>query len=142
MATINGIPVNFGFTGTDGIQITGLTANLLLQSADESAEADKDEVRAGQGDIVNRSWYDQHKKASLECVITAAGIAAAVTATTLASLLPGTIIIISACASMPDLVATTWEVQSGAAIKGSNTNAKRVTIPLEIRAGITAAAAT
>jgi len=110
-----------------------------LQSADEAVEADKEEIRSGVGDVVSRNWYDQHTKCSLEAVISSTGIAAALAATVLAGLTPGTIISITACASMPDLVATTWEVQSGSAIKGTNVNAKRLTIPVEKRAGITAA---
>jgi len=139
MATINGTAVNFGYTGSNGIAITGLSG-LLLQSADHSVDADKDEVRSNVGDIVNRSWYDQHAKATLEFAITGTGLANAITNTSLAGLTPGTIIVISACASDPDLVATTWEVQSGASIKGSNTSHKRLSVPLEKRAGITAVA--
>ena len=138
MAQSNGTAVNFGFTGTNGITITGVSGTLL-QSADYAAEADKDEVRNNVGDIVNRNWYDQHIKATLEWVITGTGLANAITNTALAGIVPGTIIVITACASVPELIATNWEVQSGPAIKGSNTNAKRLTIPLEKRAGITAA---
>ena len=139
MATINGTAVNFGFTGTNGIVITGLSGTML-QSADYSAEADKDEVRSGVGDIVSREWYDQHIKATLEWVITGTGLANALVNTAIAGILPGTIIVITTCASMPDLVATNWEVMSGGSIKGTNTNAKRMSVPLEKRAGITAAA--
>jgi hypothetical protein len=135
----NGTPVNFGFTGTNGIVITGISGTLL-QSADVSAHADKDEVRNSLGDIVTRSWYDPHSKATLEWAITGTGIANAIVNTALAGLTPGTIIVISACPSMPDLVGTNWEVMDGAAIKGSNTSHKRYTVPLEKRAGITAAA--
>ena len=138
MPTINGTAVNFGFTGTNGIVITGISGTLL-QSADYSAEADKDEVRSGQGDIVNRSWYDQHIKATLEWVITGTGLAAAITNTAVAAMLPGAILVITACASEPDLIATNWEVIRSS-IKGSNTNSKRVTLEIEKRAGITAVA--
>jgi hypothetical protein len=139
MATINGTAVNFGFTGTGGIAITGLSG-ILLQSAEDSMEADKEDVRSAAGDIVNRNWYDQHAKSQLEWVVTGTGLANAITNTTLAGLVPGTIVVISACASMPDLVGTTWEVMSGAREHGSNTTSKRITVPLEKRAGITAAA--
>lgn len=138
MPVQNGTAVNFAFTGTNGITITGISGTLL-QSSDTSAEADKEEVRNNVGDIVNRDWYDQHYKAALEWVITGTGIANAIVNTSLAALTPGTIIVITACASMPDLVATNWEVMAGASIKGSNTNAKRFSVPLEKRAGITAA---
>jgi hypothetical protein len=134
----NGTPVNFGFTGTNGITITGLSGTLL-QSADLSTEADVEEVRAGQGDKVSRNWYDQHLKATLEWVITGTGIANAIVNTAIAGVAPGTLIVISACLSVPDLVGTNWEVMSGASIKGGNTNNKRVSVSLEKRAGITAA---
>jgi hypothetical protein len=139
MPTANGTAVNFGFTGANGLACSAI--NGILQSSDHSVEADKDEVRSPLGDIVNRNWYDQHSKATLEFVIQGAtnSIAAAIAATTLANLTPGTIINITACASDPDLVGSTWEVQSGAAIKKGNTNAARLTVPLEKRAGITAA---
>lgn len=137
MATSNGTAVNFGFTGTNGITITGISGTLF-QNLDYSGEADKDEVRSGVGDIVNRNWYDQRLKATLEWVITGTGLGNAITNTAVAGLLPGTILAISAAASAPDLVATSWEVQR-VSIKGSNTNAKRITIELEKRAGITAA---
>ena len=135
----NGTAVNFGFIGANGLTCSAI--NGILQTADHSNEADKDEVRTALGDIVSRNWYDLHNKATLEFVITGAtnSIAAALAATTLASLTPGTIISITACASDPDLVATNWEVMSGAAIKKGNTNSARLTIPLEKRAGITAA---
>lgn len=139
MGPINGVPVNFGFQGTSGITITGLSGTLL-QNVDLSAEADKEEVRSGQGDIVNRNWYDQHLKATLEWVITGTNLATTLTNTAIAGITPGVILVITACTSVPDLVATTWEVMGGASIKGSNTTSKRITLPLEKRAGITGAA--
>src|ERR1044071_2962791 len=135
----NGTPGNFGFTGTNGITITGISGTLL-QSADIASHADKDEVRNALGDIVTRSWYDPHTKANLEWTITGTGIANAIVNTALAGLTPGTILVITACASMPDLVGTNWEVMDGAKITGSNTTHKKYTVPLEKRAGITAAA--
>ncbi len=139
MATINGTAVNFGFTGTNGIAITGISGTLL-QSAEHSKMADKEETRSGIGDIITRGWHDQHDAATLEWVITGTGLADAITNTSLTGLVPGTIIVITACASMPSLVATTWEVQSGAKIVGSNVNSKRISVPIEKRAGITAVA--
>jgi len=136
MGPSNGTPVNFGFTGTNGIAIASVSGTLL-QSADVSAEADKEEVRNAVGDIVNRNWHDQHTKASLEWAITGTSIALAVAATVLAGLTPGVIINITACASMTDLVGSNWEVMNGAAIKGSNVTSKRFTVPLERRPGIT-----
>ncbi len=125
MAT-NGTPVNFGFTGTNGIAITGISGTLL-QSADNSNVADKEETRDGLGNIVTRAWYDQHNAATLEWVVTdATNIAGAITNSAISGLIPGTIIVITACASIPSLVATNWEVQSGTKISGSNTTSKKI----------------
>ena len=138
----NGIAVNFGFVSTSsdyGITQTTLTG-WLLQNADYETGADKEEVRAPQGDQVSHNWYDLHTKGSLRLVIASAtGRATARTSTTLAAFTPGTIISITACASHPDLVATNWECQAGAKIVGDITKSAEITIPLEKRAGITAA---
>jgi hypothetical protein len=143
MATQNGTPVNFGFTttaGDKGITSSGFVlTGHLLQSADYETGADKEEVRVLQGDIVSRNWYDIHTKANLRVVIAAASKAAAITATTLANLQPGAFINITACASHPDLVGTNWEVQPGVKSSGDVTKSAEITIPLEKRAGITAA---
>lgn len=145
MSSANGVAVNFGFTqsgnGTEGI-VMGLTG-YILQSAEYSAEADKDEVRSIAGDVVSRNWYDQHRKGTLEMVITGAtnSVAAALANTTLANFTPGSIITITECLSLPELVTLNngkWEVQNGASIKGSNTNSKRLSIPIETRPGIQA----
>ncbi len=138
MATINGTAVNFGFTGTDGITISGISGTLL-QTADNANMADKEETRNGVGDIVTRGWYDQHQAAQLEWVVSGSGIAAAITNSAISGLTPGTMISITTCLSMPSLVAT-WEVQSGAKVSGSNTTSKKISISIEKRAGITGAA--
>lgn len=138
----NGIAVNFGFASTSsdyGITQTVLSG-WLLQSADYETGADNEDVRALQGDKVSRNWYDLHTKGSLRLVIaSASGKASAKTATTLAAFQPGTIISITACASHPDLVQSNWECQPGAKIAGDITKSAEITIPLERRAGITAA---
>jgi hypothetical protein len=135
----NGTPVVFGYTTTtDGITISGINGTLL-QSAEQSAEADHEDIRNGVGDIVARNWYDQHRKASLEWVVKGTGLANAIVNRTLTGLTPGTIINITACASQPDLVGTNWEVQS-AKDAGSNTSSAKISVQLEKRAGITAAA--
>jgi hypothetical protein len=139
MPIVNGIAVNFAYTGTNGITITGISGTLL-QSADVSAEAEKEDVRDNSGDLAARSWYDQHLKATLEWIVKGTGLGNALTLTTLTGITPGVILVITACASVPDLVGTNWEVQSGAAIKSSNTTAKRISVPVEKRAGITAVA--
>jgi hypothetical protein len=139
MATINGNPVNFGFTGTNGIAITGLSGTML-QTAEHTKQADLEVARNGVGDEVTHGWYNIHDEATLEWIVTdTTNIAGAITNTALQT--PGTILVITACASMPSLVATTWEVQSGCKISGSNVTAKRISLPLKKYAGITGAAA-
>jgi hypothetical protein len=138
MPTINGVPVNFGFTGTGGIAITGISG-ILLQSGDLTKGADVESARNGVGDITARGWYDIHDEATLEWVVTGTtNLSDSVTNTTLAGLGPGTIIVISACASIPGLVATNWEVQGGAKISGSNTNFKKISVTIHKRTLITA----
>jgi hypothetical protein len=139
MGPQNGTAVNFAYTGTNGITITGISGTLL-QSAEYSVEAEKEDVRSAAGDIVNRNWYDHHSKCNIEWVVSGTGLANAVTNSTLAALTPGVILVITACASDPDVVGTNWEVQSGASLKGSNTSSKRISVPVERRSGITGAA--
>jgi len=139
MAIINGIPVNFGFQGTGGITITGISG-IILQSADWSKAADVESARDGQGAIVARGWYDIHDEATLEWIISGTNLAASITNTDLATVEPGDIITISACTSMPTLITSVWEVQSGAKITGSNTTFKKLSCTIHRRAGITGAA--
>lgn len=135
---VNGTAVNFGFlTTANGITITGVSGTLL-QSADHMASADVEVVRDGTGAEVVHAWYNDHDEATLEWIITGSGLAAAITNTAL--IRPGAFVVISACASFPGLVATTWEAQSDVKISGTNTNSKRFSIKLKKCAGITAAA--
>ncbi len=142
MSVQNGTPVNFSFVATSsdgGMTSTGYVfTGYLMQGVDYEAGADKEEVRGPGGDIKSRNWYDDHTKASFRAVIAAASKAAAITATTLANARAGAFIVVTACASHPDLVATTWEVQSGTKITGDVTKAAEITVPVEKRAGITA----
>lgn len=143
MSVQNGTPVNFSFVVTSsdgGMTSTGLAfTGHLMQSVDYEAGADKEEVRGPNGDIKSRNWYDDHTKASFRSVIAGASKAAAITATTLANARAGNFIVVTACASHPDLVGTNWEVQSGAKITGDVTKSAELTVPVEKRAGITAA---
>ena len=116
---------------------TGLTG-FLFQNYTSAVDADKEDVRSLQGDIVSRNWYDKHNKATLKFVIASTGIASAITTTTLSAFSPGVILNITACASSPDLVATTWEIQSGAEITGDITKSAEISLSLEKRPGITA----
>lgn len=138
MATNLGTAVVFGYTGTNGIVITGISGTLL-QSAEHSAEADREDIRDGDGDIVAHNFHDQNRKATLEWVVTGTGLANAIVNRTLASLVPGTIIAIATCASDPDLVASTWVIMSARSV-GSNTTSARISVQIEKRAGVTAAA--
>ncbi len=138
MANLTGTAVNFGFTGSNGITITGISGTLL-QTADNANMADKEETRNGVGDIVTRAWYDQHQSVTLEWVVTdPTSVANAVTNSAITGLTPGVIIAITACASVPALVYSYWEVQSGAKVSGSNTTSKKISITIEKRSGITA----
>ncbi len=138
MATINGTPVNFGFQGTDGITVSGVSGTLL-QSVDQAKEADSEMARNGVGDGVTHGWYDARDTVTLEWIVTGSSLAAAITNTSLAAVAPGTIINITACTSVPTLIATNWEVQS-VRQQGSNTNFKKITCVVTKRAGITAVA--
>ncbi len=130
--------MNFGFTGVGGITITGISG-ILLQTAEQTKAADCEVGRNGVGDEVAHGWYNPHDEGSLEWIVSGTGLADAITNTTIVKT-PGTIIVITACANMPDLVATNWEVQSGAKTSGSNTSFKRITLPVKKFPGITAVA--
>jgi hypothetical protein len=138
MATVNGTAVNFGYTGSNGIAITGVSGTLL-QSAEHSKEADVEMARNGVGDGVARGWYDQRDTATLEWIVTGSSLSNAITNTSLSAVAPGTIIVITACASDTDLVATNWEVQSSKVV-GSNTTFKKIVCVVNKRSGITAVA--
>ena len=137
MATINGTAVNFGFQGTNGITITGVNG-WLMQSAEHTKAADLEVVRDGLGEEITHGWYNIHDEATLEVVITGTGLGNSLTNTALKS--PGTILVITACTSVPELVATNWEVQAGCKVSGSNTSAKRLSCPIKKFTNITAAA--
>ena len=141
--TINGIPVNFGFQGTidsdhgQGITITGV-AGTLLQTAEQTKVGECEKVRDGNGNDVLHAWSNIHDEASLEYIVAGSNLAASLTNSVLQA--PGAILVITACTSVPTLVGTTWEVQSGCKISGSNTTAKKVTLPIHKLPNITAVA--
>lgn len=140
MANQFGVGYNFGFTGTDGIVISGTgIGTLTLQNASLSNTADKAEVRDGDGDLANVTFYNLGNKATLEYMPRGTTVALAVAASTIPT--QGTIVTITTCASLTDLVASTWYVDGEPQISGSNTDFKRVTLPLSKHAGITAAVA-
>jgi hypothetical protein len=143
---VNGTPVNFGFlgvkdaNGNQGITITGVTG-VLLQSAEHSKVAECEKARDGNGNQVVHAWSDIHDESSLEWIVSGASLAAATTNTTGSLKDPGSFISITGCTSMPSLVNTTWEVQSGVKVSKSNTGFARVTFPIQLLPGITGAAA-
>ena len=143
--TINGIAVNFGFVGAkdanggQGIAITGVTGTLL-QGADQSKVAECEKVRDGYGNQVVHAWSDIHDEASLEWIVAGASLAAALTNTTASLKDPGSFISITGCTSMPSLVGTSWEVQSGVKVSKSNTGFAKVTFPIQACPGITGVA--
>jgi hypothetical protein len=145
VAVQNGVPCNIGFpTTVGGIQLATPTtlATIFLQSADETAGATNYRAEDSAGNVVISSWMDPHTKATLEILIAGTGIANAIANTTLTGITPGTIISITHCANMPDLVQTNWEVMDSPKISGTNKDAKKLTLSLEQRAGITAVAST
>jgi hypothetical protein len=141
--TLNGTPVNFGFTGAadanqnQGITTAGLTG-AIVQSADQTKVGDLEVARNGVGEEVTHGHYNIHDEATLEYVVTGTNIAASIANTALTS--PGTIISITVCASMPSLVNTHWEVQSGCKITKTNTGFTKISIPMKAFTLITTAA--
>ena len=129
-----GIGVNIGFPG--GIVVTGIS--WYLQDADQSADAENLRIFDEIGNRVVSAWFDDHNKFTLTGVIKGTGQAASQAATTLANLRPGTLLTITSAAAMPDAVGTNLEVMSGASIKGSNKDAKKVSFSVEKSANITA----
>ena len=138
---VNGYPINFAFQGTNGITISGLSGVLELQSAEVTAKAENETVRLANGDKMARGWYDQHQQANLEFIITGSGLSNAIANSTVANYTPGAFIIVTVCTSMPDLAGKHWEVMDGGKIAGSNTTAKKLTLPLEYNPNIQALAA-
>jgi hypothetical protein len=138
---VNGLPINFAFQGTNGITINGLAGKLELQSAEVTAKAENEVVRLANGDKMARGWYDQHQQANLEFIITGSGLADAIAQSTVNNYKPGAFITVTTCTSVPDLVGKAWEVMDGGKIAGSNTTAKKLTLPLEYNPNIQATAA-
>jgi hypothetical protein len=142
---INGVPVVFGFDGpvasdgSQGITITGLTGTLI-QSADQTRVADVERIKDGRGNEVVHAWANLHDEASLEWVIAGSTLTGAISNITAHYKSPGTILAISGCTSMPSLIGTCWEVQSGVKVSGSNVGAKKITFPIHAFPGITATA--
>lgn len=142
VGTINGTAVNIGFAGTAGgltITTPSISTNLILQSAEETQGANNYRVEDEVGNVVTSAWSDPHTKAQLEFIIKSTTLAAVITATTtIAAIKPGDLLVIGACQQQPSLAASTWEVMDSPRVGSSNKDAKKFTVSLEKRAGITA----
>ena len=143
VAKILGTAVNIGFAGTaGGITITSpaLSTNFILQSEDLTQAASNYRVEDEVGNVVVSAWMDPHSKATLEMIIKGTGLADVITQTAVVEgITPGTLITVGACQQQPGLVGTNWEVMDSPKIAGTNKDAKKFTVSLEKRAGITAA---
>ncbi len=136
-----GTPVNFGFVATasdSGVTATGLSGFLLQKSTIKNG-ADVESIRSLQGDTISQNYYDLNYDAQLSFVIAAASKSAAITATSLASFTPGSIISITACASSPDLINTAWIIQPGGEIPQEITKSAEFVLNLKRFPNITAA---
>ena len=140
-ATQTGVFVNFGFTGTDGLTEATLTGKGLLQSADYEPGSDEYQLKNAAGALATRVFPEVFKKATLEWIPgSSTNVAGSITSHSALVALYHTIINISACTSMPELVDSHWLVV-GMKSSGSNTDAKKITLSLEQYAGITTAPA-
>ena len=137
-----GFAVNFGFKQTSsdgGITATPFTAFFLQRSSLKNA-ADKEQVRFLQGDVGSENYYNLYYEGDLTFVISASGIANAITATKLSSAFtPGTIIAVTACGSSPDWVNSYWIVQPGCEIPQELTKSAEIRVPMMRFGNITAA---
>lgn len=142
-ATQIGTAVNFAFATAQGVAFTSPTfSGHFIQSANMGAESDLVATRNGLGDVVNEAYPDQRMTAELRFIIgSSTNQADAMTKTTLATFVPGTLVNIGTAASRPDLVATNWFVtEQGPRIEGDNQSAASIIIPIRKRSGITAVA--
>lgn len=137
--TQNGTPVNFTFQSAAGITITE-QAGILLQSASYKKNANRTLVKDGNGDRTSSLLNDKFNSATLEWVIKGTSLSDALTNTAL--LAPGSFVTITACATLPEIVSASnkWEVLSGNEVKGTNENAKTVTMEIEYAVNIQAVA--
>ncbi len=139
MATVNGTPVNFTF-GSVAIAITNITG-ALFQEIGYKKESERVLVKNQNGDRVTSAHADQRLSTTLKWKVSGVSMAAALTNTTLNA--PGSYVIITACAALPDLVNATdkWEVISGD-VKGTNEDVAEISLEIEKAAGITTFPAT
>lgn len=134
ITTTGGITLAAPGSGTNTYSLFG--GNFLLQSGDVALGATNVRVADEIGNVVNSSWFDQHRKGTLEWIPKGANAAAAAAAVTIGGIVCGDFISISACASMADLVAV-WEIMDVKVAKG-NDSAAKMTFTLEYRSGVQA----
>lgn len=129
---INGTPVNFTF-GTTAIVITNITG-AIYQGFDFKKNSTRGMVKDQSGNRVTSSHSDQFQSLTIKWVVTAATMAAALTNTVLNEM--GSYVVITACATIPELVsASKWEV-IGASLPATNDSVKEITLEVELAAGI------
>jgi hypothetical protein len=134
--------VGFTFAGTvGGARITSpnLDGKLVLQSADHSKGATNERTHDENGAVMVSAWLDPHDKATLEHVIRGDNYADVLAQIAVIEALPlGTLLTIAECASMPGLVATSWEAMD-IKVTGTNTGGpKKCSFTLEYRPQINA----
>lgn len=128
-ATVNGTPVNFSFQSAAGITITGISG-ILLQSASYKKQSNRTLVKNGEGDRTSSVHNDRYNSATLKWNVSGSDLAASLTNTTIQQ--PGNFIVITACATMPDIVHATnkWEIIS-CDVSGTNDSVKEITYEIE-----------
>ncbi len=125
-AVINGTPVNFTFQSVAGITIAGING-VLLQNASYKTPTKRVLVMDGNGNRTTSAHTDPIKTATLKWKVSGTGLANAITNTMLQA--NGNFVQITACDSMPELVAT-FEVIGGE-VTGSNEDVKEISLEIE-----------
>ncbi len=133
---INGVPVNFTF-GSTAIAITNIVG-ALYQGLDFKKNSTRALVKDQSGNRVTSAHSDQFQSLTIKWVVTnvsgTATIANAIVNTVLNEL--GSYVVITACATIPELVsASKWEVV-GASLPATNDAVKEITLEVELAAGI------
>ncbi len=130
-AVINGTPVNFSFMSAAGIVITQ-QAGVLLQNASYKTPTNRKLVMDGNGNRTTSAHTDPIKTATIKWIPSGAGIADAITNTSLQA--PGNFIDITSMDSMPEMVAK-YEVIAGE-VTGSMDGFKEISLDIEFAPNI------
>jgi len=132
MNIVNGTPVNFTF-GSTAMVITNITG-ALYQGLDFKKNSNRTLVKDQSGNRVASAHSDQFQSLTIKWVVTGASMAAALTNAALNEM--GSYVVITACATIPELVtALKWEVV-GASLPATNDSVKEITLEVELAAGI------